>query len=141
MSIKKKYFGENEKLYSLEDIFEYHNNTCFSKLKPNTRRLYHTSQNYIRKFLKAQFGRKDYYLQELDYNFVLKFENYLRTVKPKHYQKSLQHNAVMKHIQRLKKMIGLAYRMEWIDKNPFINFQSTLELWNQKNENFFPLKI
>lgn len=34
---------------------------------------------------------------------------------------------MMKHIQRLKKMISLAYRMEWIDKNPFIKFQSTLE--------------
>ncbi len=126
-NIKKKYFGESEKLYSLEDIFEYHNTTCFSKLRPNTRRLYNTSQNYIRKFIKQEFGRKDYYLQELDYNFVLKFENFLRSVKPKHYQKNLQHNAVMKHIQRLKKMISLAYRMEWIDKNPFIKFQSTLE--------------
>ncbi|MCZ2846323.1 MAG: site-specific integrase [Candidatus Bathyarchaeota archaeon] len=126
-NIKKKYFGESEKLYSLEDIFEYHNTTCFSKLKPNTRRLYDTSQNYIRKFIKQEFGRKDYYLQELDYNFVLKFENFLRTVKPKHYQKNLQHNAVMKHIQRLKKMISLAYRMEWIDKNPFLKFHSTLE--------------
>ena len=126
-NIKKKYFGESEKLYSLEDIFEYHSTTCFSKLRPNTRRLYDTSQNYIRKFIIQEFGRKDYYLQELDYNFVLKFENFLRTVKPKHYQKNLQHNAVMKHIQRLKKMISLAYRMEWIDKNPFIKFQSTLE--------------
>lgn len=126
-NIKKKYFGETEKLYSLEDIFEYHNTTCFSKLRPNTRRLYNTSQNYIRKFIKQEFGRKDYYLQELDYNFVLKFENFLRIVKPKHYQKNLQHNAVMKHIQRLKKMISLANRMEWIDKNPFVKFQSTLE--------------
>lgn len=126
-NIKRKYFGESEKLYSLEDIFEYHNSVCFSKLKPNTKRLYKTSQNYIRKFIKMEFGRKDYYLQELDYNFILKFENFLRTVKPKHYQKSLQHNAVMKHIQRLKKMISLAHQMEWIEKNPFLKFQSTLE--------------
>ncbi len=102
-SSKKKYFGESEKLYTLENIFEYHNTICFSKLKPNTQRLYGISQNYIRKFLKYEFGRKDYYLQELDYNFVLKFENFFRSVKPKHYQKNLQRNAVMKHIQRLKK--------------------------------------
>lgn len=126
-NIKKKYFGEIDKLYSLEDIFKYHNTICFSKLKPNTQRLYNTSQNYIRKFIEQEFGRKDFYLQELDYNFVLKFEHFLRTVKPKHYQQNLQHNAVMKHIKRLKKMISLAYRMEWIDKNPFIKFQSTLE--------------
>lgn len=33
----------------------------------------------------------------------------------------------MKHIQRLKKMISLAYPMEWIEKNPFLKFQSTIE--------------
>ena len=126
-NIKRKYFGESDKIYSLEDLFEYHNTTCFSSLMPNTRRLYHTSQNYIRKFLAHEFGRKDYYLPELDYNFILRFENFLRLVKPKHYQKRLQHNAVMKHIQRLKKMISLAYRMEWIEKNPFLKFKSTLE--------------
>ncbi|MGA9588934.1 MAG: site-specific integrase [Salegentibacter sp.] len=126
-NIKRKYTGQENKLYSLEDIFEYHNKVCFSKLKPNTKRLYHTSQNYLRKFVKQEFGRKDYYLQELDYNFILKFENFLRSIKPKHYQKNLQHNAVMKHIQRLKKMISLAYRMDWIERNPFRKFESTLE--------------
>ncbi|MBA80259.1 Arm DNA-binding domain-containing protein, partial [Leeuwenhoekiella sp.] len=64
-NIKKKYFGEDGKLYSLEDIFEYHNTTCFSKLSPNTSRLYITSQNYVRRFIKKEYNRTDYYLQEL----------------------------------------------------------------------------
>lgn len=132
-NIKAKYFGENERLYSLEDIFKYHNDHLFSKLKHNTSRLYITSQNYIRRFVKKEFKRKDYYLKELDYSFILKFENYLRAVRPRHYQKSLQHNAVMKHIQRLRKMITLAFHLEWIDRDPFVKFKPHLE---QKERGF-----
>lgn len=132
-NIKAKYFGENERLYSLEDIFNYHNDHLFSKLKHNTSRLYITSQNYIRRFVKREFKRKDYYLKELDYSFILKFENYLRAVRPRHYQKSLQHNAVMKHIQRLRKMITLAFHLEWIDRDPFVKFKPHLE---QKERGF-----
>ena len=126
-NIKKKYFGEDGKLYSLEDIFEYHNTTCFSKLSPNTSRLYITSQNYVRRFIKKEYNRTDYYLQELDYSFVLRFDNFLRLTKSNTHKGNLQHNAVMKHIQRLKKMVSLAHRLEWINKNPFLNFKSTLE--------------
>ncbi|MDT0676457.1 site-specific integrase [Autumnicola musiva] len=126
-TIKSRYFGDREHLFSLEDIFEYHNNNMFSKLKQNTTRLYITSQNYIRGFVKKVYGRKDLYLKELDYSFVVKFENYLRAVKPRHYRKNLQHNAVMKHIQRLRKMVTLAYHLDWIEKDPFIKFKPHLE--------------
>ena len=126
-NIKSRYFGDREHLFSLEDIFEYHNNNMFSKLKRNTTRLYITSQNYIRSFVKKVYGRKDLYLKELDYSFIVKFENYLRAVKPRHYRKNLQHNAVMKHIQRLRKMITLAYHLDWIEKDPFVKFKPHLE--------------
>lgn len=132
-SIKSKFFGETDHLFSLEDIFKYHNDHLFSKLKHNTSRLYITSQNYIRRFVKKEFKRKDYYLKELDYSFILKFENYLRAVRPRHYQKSLQHNAVMKHIQRLRKMVTLAFHLEWIDRDPFVKFKPHLE---QKERGF-----
>lgn len=126
-NIKSRFFGDMENLFSLEDIFEYHNNNMFSKLKRNTTRLYITSQNYIRGFVKKVYRRKDLYLKELDYSFIVKFENYLRALKPRHYRKNLQHNAVMKHIQRLRKMITLAYHLDWIEKDPLVKFKPYLE--------------
>ncbi|MGM1054548.1 MAG: site-specific integrase [Bacteroidota bacterium] len=125
-SIKSRYFGDLGPLVSLEDLFKYHNENFFSKLKYNTSRLYITSQNYIRKFLKKEYKRSDFYLKELDYSFIIKFENFLRSVRPRHYQKSIQHNAVMKHIQRLRKMVTLAFHMEWIDRDPFVKFKPNL---------------
>lgn len=136
-TIKSRYFGDREHLFSLEDIFEYHNQNMFSKLKHNTSRLYITSQNYIRRFVKKEYGRKDLYMKELDYSFIIKFENYLRAVRPRHYKKNLQHNAVMKHIQRLRKMITLAFHLEWIDRDPFVKFKCHLE---QKERGFLTVE-
>jgi hypothetical protein len=51
-------------------------------------------------------------LGTLDYQFILNFENFLRVHKPRHYPQQTGNNAVMKHIQRLRKMITLAYRFE-----------------------------
>jgi len=132
-NIKSIYFGDLNPLLSLEDLFKYHNENFFSKLKHNTSRLYITSQNYLRKFIKKEYKKPDYYLKELDYSFIIKFENYLRSVKPRHYQNRLQHNAVMKHIQRLRKMITLAFHMEWIERDPFVKFKPHLE---QKERGF-----
>lgn len=33
----------------------------------------------------------------------------------------------MKHIQRLRKIITLAYHIEWIDKDPFVRWKPTYE--------------
>lgn len=125
-NIKARYFKEDQNLFSFEDLFTYHNENMFSKLRGNTSRLYITSQKYIRHFILKDYKRKNFYLRDLDYSFILKFENYLRSVKPRHYKKKLQHNAVMKHIQRLRKMVTLAFHLEWIEKDPFVKFKSYL---------------
>lgn len=35
-------------------------------------------------------------------------------------------NTVMKHIERLRKLINLAFRLGWIESDPFINFKVSL---------------
>ena len=58
------------------------------------------------------------YLTELGYKFIIDFERFLR------HQNDMGNNTVMKHIERLRKMVNLAYKMEWIDKDPFIKFKA-----------------
>ncbi|TFG73528.1 MAG: site-specific integrase, partial [Flavobacteriales bacterium] len=126
-AIKSKFLGDDKaRLYTFEDIITYHNAKMFQKLHSNTSRLYLTSQKYILLFVKTEYKREDMELAELDYRFILSFENFLRSHKPRHYQKQIGNNAVMKHIQRLRKMITLAYNMEWIDYDPFRKFKQKL---------------
>lgn len=125
--VKSKFLGEDlERHYTIKDIIEYHNSKMFHKLNGNTSRLYLTSQKYIMLFVKTEYGQEDMMLEELNYKFILNFENFLRNHRSKHYKKQIGNNAVMKHIQRLRRMVTLAYHIEWIDNDPFRKFKQKL---------------
>jgi len=125
--IKARYLGEDKKVYSIKDIFEYHNDKLGIKLARKTLCHYKTSQKYIFEYIKIEYGKEDMHLQDLDYKFVIGFESFLHSYQPRHYQGSIGNNAVMKHIQRLRRMITLAYHMEWITRDPFVKFKAKIE--------------
>jgi site-specific recombinase XerD len=125
--IKARYLNEDRKIHSLKDIIEYHNTTMASKLCEKTMCHYRTSQKYVFEYITKKYKSSDIYLQELDYEFVLGFENFLRRYNPNHYQKKIGNNAVMKHIQRIRRIVTLAFHMEWIDRDPFVKFKPKLE--------------
>jgi len=133
-SVKARFMDEEveNQHFTLRDLVSYHNRNMFPKLHGNTSRLYLTSQKYIFLFLKKKLKLEDIRLDELNYKFILDFENFLRKHKPNHYQKQIGNNAVMKHIQRLRKMVSLAYRLEWIDKDPFRQFKQRLTPTNRE---------
>ena len=125
--IKARYLGEDKKFHSLKDVFKYHNDKMGTKLCAKTLSHYKTSQKYILAYLNYEYQSSDRYLQDLDYAFIIGFESFLRAYKPTHYQGKIGNNAVMKHIQRLRKMVTLAYHIEWLKNDPFIKFKSRLE--------------
>ncbi|MFS4467567.1 site-specific integrase [Maribacter sp. 2210JD10-5] len=125
--IKSRFLGEDKKVHSLKDIFDYHNETMAEKLCAKTLCHYRTSQKYILEFVKKKFKSQDRFLPDLDYAFILSFESFLRSYQPSHYQGRIGNNAVMKHIQRFRKMVTLAYHMEWIERDPFVKFKPKIE--------------
>lgn len=46
---------------------------------------------------------------------------------PTDHQKRMGNNTVMKHLQRLRKIVSMTVRLEWIDKDPFVNFKASYE--------------
>jgi site-specific recombinase XerD len=116
--IKAHFLGTNETRHSLSDIIEYHNEHMKETLRWGTQKNYFTTHNYLFLFLKQQQQTTDIYLSELNYKFIIDFERFLR------HQKSMGNNTVMKHIERLRKLINLAYKLEWIDKDPFLKFKA-----------------
>ena len=116
--IKAKFLGIDEKNYSLQDIIEYHNLHMKDTLRWGTQKNYFTTIKYIKLFLHKNSNTTNMYLTELGYKFIIDFERFLR------HQNDMGNNTVMKHIERLRKMVNLAYKMEWIDKDPFIKFKA-----------------
>ncbi|SDX54442.1 Site-specific recombinase XerD [Lutibacter oricola] len=125
VAIKERYLGTDQEYQSLEDLIDYHNTTLKDKLHKDTMRHYKSSQSYLRKFIKKKFKTSDIYLKDLNYSFIIGFESFLRAYQPTDHQRRIGNNTVMKHIQRLRKMVTMAFHMEWIIRDPFVKFKST----------------
>lgn len=132
-AIKSLFLGLDQEHKSLKDIMDYHNTHMTSVLQPGTLKNYYTTERYLYKFLKKSFKTDDIYLKHLSYGFITDFEHFLRTYKPKKERRTCGNNGTMKHLERLRKMINLAVKLEWIPKNPFVNYQ----LKFQKNERHY----
>ena len=122
-AIKARFLGEDDKHYSLLTLIDYHNTQMSESLRFGTLKNYFTTQRYIKIFLNENCKTADVYLSQLTYQFIVDFERFLRLYIPIGYKKPMGHNTVMKHLQRLRKMVSLAYKMEWLDKDPFIKFK------------------
>ncbi|MDD7885050.1 site-specific integrase [Flavivirga sp. 57AJ16] len=122
-SIKARFLGEDENHKSLRDIIEYHNSNMIDVLKFGTMKNYYTTEKYLYKFLDNELKVSDIYLKQLNHRFICDFEIFLRNNKNSKNEFTLTNNGVMKHLERFKKMINLACKLEWISKNPFQMFQ------------------
>tara|TARA_R110002051_G_scaffold100879_4_gene171415 strand:+ start:64987 stop:66237 length:1251 start_codon:yes stop_codon:yes gene_type:complete len=123
-AIKSRYLGEDQQNHSIKDIVSYHSEDMEGKLKWGTQKNYFTTQKYLSKFIQKTYKTTDIYLRELDYDFIIKFEKYLRAHTPEDHQKPMGNNTVMKHIERLRKLINLATKLGWLDRDPFMNFKA-----------------
>ena len=125
--IKAKFLGEDKKHFTFRALIDYYNNKMQHKLHKNTRGQYKTSQQYMLSYISDEYKITDVPLSDLDYGFIIGFENFLRSYTPKIGQPRIGNNTAMKHIKRLRRMVTLAYRMEWIDRDPFVNFKIKIE--------------
>ena len=146
-SVKARFLGLDEVNRSVLDIISYHNEDMQGKLKWGTQKNYFTTQRYISRFLSKAYKSPDIQLRELDYDFIIKFEKFLRGYIPQDYQRRMGNNTVMKHIERFRKLINLSRKLGWMERDPFINFKakriktergflSLLELQEIEKKNF-----
>ncbi len=125
--IKSKFLGEDKKHFTFQGLIDYYNEKMQHKLHKNTRGHYKTSQRYMLEFIFKEYKLTDISLSNLDYSFLVGFEDFLRSYIPKSGHLKIGNNTAMKHIKRLRRMVTLAYRMEWLDRDPFVNFKMKIE--------------
>lgn len=123
-TVKAKYLGEDiEEAMTLLKVIEYHKQVATTKLAPGTMKNYYTTESYLKKFIKHQYRKSDITLDELNYKFILDFENFLINYESVDHHKSLNNNGVMKHMERLRKMVNMAVMMDWLEKDPFSKYK------------------
>ncbi|MCE2611703.1 site-specific integrase [Flavobacteriaceae bacterium D16] len=122
-TIKARFLGQDDQNKSLKELIEYHNTTQVLVLRPGTMKNYYSTERYLHKFLADKLKLPDIFLKQLDYSFIVDFEQYLRTYQPEKARKTCSNNGAMKHLERLMKMVNLAVRLEWLEKDPFRNYK------------------
>lgn len=110
--IKNKFLGKDVKFETLSQLVDYHQTKMKNFLKQGTLKNYYTTKKYLDKFIKSNLKTTDVFIKQVNYKFMIDFEDFLRK------QNGLQNNGVMKHLERLKKLMNLAEDLEWINKNP-----------------------
>ncbi len=132
--IKASYLGLDEDHKTIKDIVTYHNEKIKDVLKWATH--YRTTAKYLEEFLKKKKKTDNVYLKHINYKFITEFEIFLRSYSPKKDRKACGTNGTMKHLERLKKLLNLAIKLEWLEKNPFTSYSFKFE----KNDRQFLTK-
>lgn len=125
--IKANYTGNDEKSKSLLNLIDYHSKKIENTLAKGSIRNFGVTEGYLKKFLDKVKKTNDIFLKQLDYKFLCDFETYLSTYWPVGHPRAMSQNTVMKHIQRLRKIVTLAYHMEWTHKDPFVRWKPVYE--------------
>ncbi len=122
--LKACFLGEvTEETYLLSRLMDYHYEVASAALTWSTLKHYAVTQRYLERFLKEKRNTTDIRIHEIDYKFIIDFETYLRNYKSADHYQPLNNNGVMKHLIRLRKMTTLAFKLQWITKDPFKNYK------------------
>jgi len=134
--IKNHYFGVKDAEQTLMKLFDYHLEISSNTLAQSTIKAYKVTQRYYMKFLEKNFRKTDICLSQLNLKFIYDFEQFVhkKNITSKN---PCNHNAIIKHIVRLRKVVNLAIRNEWLEKDPFSKYKIS---YNPTNREFLTLQ-
>ena len=113
-----RYLGKDApRRHSLIEVFKEHNEKCRAlsgiDFSPTTVQRYDSLLRITQEFLNRQYGKTDFYLDELPERLVEDYEFYMKI------QRKCAHNTVMKNLKNFKKIIRIAMTNGWLKKDPF----------------------
>ncbi|WP_255372351.1 site-specific integrase [Dyadobacter sp. SG02] len=118
---KQKWHGEDQNIIGLLTIFQEHNAKIRKLIGLEyahaTYQRYQTTLRHTQEFIEWNFKAKDVDVRKLNFRFISDFEFYLKGVK------KVGHNATMKYLANLKKIVLICVKNEIIPKDPFFAFK------------------
>jgi len=123
-TLKNRFLGIEENKRTLLEVFEYHNKQISElsgiSYSPATIQRYVTTLDHMKNFIRHQYKLDDIALNQLKYAFITDLEHYFRTVR------KCNNNTTYKYIKNFKKVINIAIRNEWLEKDPFAKYKASL---------------
>lgn len=116
---------EKTKSKNVFKVFEEHNQKVKtligSSFAYGTYERYQTALKHLKEFVLWKYQRNDYYLHEINHEFIHEYDYYLRSVR------KCNNNTTVKYIKNFGKIIRYSMANSWIEKNPFTNFKMKLD--------------
>ncbi|WP_448104347.1 site-specific integrase [Pedobacter panaciterrae] len=122
-SIKARTEGLDKEQCTLNFLMNYHNVELASLIEPGTLKNYFSTERFLQEFLINKKKVKDIYLDKIDHKFITDFGIYMLKRVPDKGQKVCGNNTLMKHMERLKKIFGIALKNGWTMSQPFLHFE------------------
>ena len=123
--LKELFVGNTVQRKKLIEVFEYHNEMVKSRVgidfSQSTFTRYTTTLDHVQNFLQATYGKSEISLHQIHYSFITDLEHYLKTTR------KCNHNSTLKYIRNFRKIINLAVRNDWMDKDPFKAYRVKLK--------------
>lgn len=125
-SLLDRYLGKDKpERHTLMELFREHNERCRAlsgiDMAPATVLRYEASLRHTEQFLLHTYRKQDIYLDELNRQFLMDYEFYLKSVR------RCNHNSATKYLKNFKKIVRLALDKEWLDKDPFSGIKFKFE--------------
>ncbi len=123
-SIKDRFLGVSNSTGLLK-IFDYYLNTIKTNIGKGyafrTLKAYQGTKNKLDEFVRIQYKCKDVPIGDINYDFLNRFDQYIKT------EYNLHQNTAWSHHKHLKRIFNLAISMDYIQKNPYSKFKVKLE--------------
>ena len=120
-TFRTKWEGKDQNIIGLLTLFEEHNEKVYQLVNLEyayaTYKRYKTTLKHTRDFVDWNFKKQDVDVRSLNFKFISDFEFYLKGVK------RVGHNATMKYLANLKKIVLICVKTDILPKDPFFAFK------------------
>ena len=113
-SVKSFLRGEsnNSESPKILEAFQYFIDSNVDQYKKDTITHYKADKGIIEAFIKKQYKQSNISLHEVDYEFISSYSTYLNKYRGN------KTNTIAKHIKRIRAVLNMAIKLEWIDIDP-----------------------
>lgn len=117
--------GEDDERRTILQVYKEHNEDLRTRIDKGVSKAtfirHQSSRNNLQRFIKATFKKDDFYLKDVNQEFITKYESFLRT------KRNCNNNSTVKYIKNFGKIIKIALDNEWIKTDPLRKVKLKLE--------------
>lgn len=120
--VKDRLLNKGNELKTVLSIYDDHNTKVKSLIGHDytysTYRRHIRTRNHLENFICNEYYKKDFFIENVDLEFVTRFEYYLKT------NKAGGHNTITKYVTNFKKIVRIALANNWMNTDPFFHWKA-----------------